>query len=144
MDTALERDLDGATYVEGGVQVEELWESRRLKSKFASMVHHEGTVYGLDDGVLVALDPETGERLWKRGRYGHGQLILVGGLLLIQTEKGDVVLVEATPIEHRELSRLAALTDKTWNPPALAGRYLLVRNAREAACYELPIEGEDQ
>ena len=125
---------------EAGMVVEELWASPRLKSKFASMVLHQGTVYGLDDGVLTALDPATGERIWKRGRYGHGQLILVGDLLLIQTEKGDVVLVEATPEEHRELARLEALTGKTWNPPALAGRHLLVRNNREAACYELPIE----
>jgi outer membrane protein assembly factor BamB len=120
--------------------VREFWASPRLKSKFASMVQHRGTVYGLDDGVLTAIDPATGERLWKRGRYGHGQLILVGDLLLIQAENGDVVLVEATPEEHRELARLAALPGKTWNPPALAGRYLLVRNNREAACYELPIE----
>ncbi len=125
---------------EPGLVAEELWQSPRLKSKFATMVLHEGTVYGLDDGILTALDPETGERLWKRGRYGHGQIILVGDLLLIQSEKGDVVLVEATPKEHRELSRLAALSGKTWNPPALAGRHLLVRNNREAACYELPVE----
>lgn len=125
---------------EGDLVVDELWESPRLKSKFASMVLHAGTVYGLDDGVLTAIDPESGERLWKHGRYGHGQLILVGDLLLIQTEKGDVVLVEATPEEHRELARLAALTGKTWNPPALAGSHLLVRNNRQAACYELPVE----
>ncbi len=123
-----------------GVVVEELWQSPRLKSKFASMVLHGGVVYGLDDGVLTALDPKTGERLWRRGRYGHGQMILVGDLLLIQAERGDVVLVEATPTEHRELARLAALADKTWNPPALAGRHLLVRNNREAACYELAVE----
>ncbi len=121
--------------------VEELWESRRLKSKFAPLVERDGVVYGLDDGVGVALDPETGERLWKRGRYGHGQLILVGDLLLIMTEKGDVVLVEATPEEHRELARLDAFDSKTWNPPALSGRRLLVRNDREAACYELPVAG---
>ena len=92
------------------------------------MVHHEGTVYGLDDGTLTALDPDTGERFWKRGRYGHGQMILVGDLLLIQSESGDVVLVEPTPKEHRELARLEALSGKTWNPPALAGHRLLVRN----------------
>ena len=120
--------------------VEEVWRSPRLKSKFAPMVVHEGVVYGLDDGVLVALDPETGERLWKRGRYGHGQLILVGSLLLIQAENGEVVLVEADPTEHREVARLAALDGKTWNPPALAGRRLLVRNNSQAACYELPVE----
>ncbi len=124
-----------------GFRVEELWESRRLKSKFAPMVERDGTVYGLDDGVLVALDPETGERLWKRGRYGHGQLILVGDLLLITTEKGEVVLVEATPEEHRELASFRAFDGKTWNPPALSGNLLLVRNDREAACYELPLAG---
>ena len=86
-------------------------------------------------------DPTTGERRWKRGRYRHGQIILVGDLLLIQTEKGDVVLVEANPDEHRELARLAALDGKTWNPPALSGNLLLVRNNREAVCYELPLAG---
>ena len=123
-------------------EVEQLWRSPRLKSKFAPMVLHEGVVYGLDDGVLVALDPATGDRLWKRGRYGHGQMILVGDLLLIQAESGEVVLVEPDPGEHRELARLAALDGKTWNPPALAGRLLLVRNNRQAACYELPLAGD--
>lgn len=122
------------------VVIEDLWESPRLKSKFAPLVTHRGVVYGLDDGVLVALDSETGERFWKRGRYGHGQLILIDDLLLIQAENGDVVLVEATAEEHRELARISALKSKTWNPPALAGRLLLVRNNREAVCYELPVE----
>ena len=31
---------------------------------------------------------------------------------------------------------------KSWNHPALAPPYLLVRNAREAACYRLQGEGE--
>jgi outer membrane protein assembly factor BamB len=130
------------TNTDSGLHAELLWDSRRLKSKFAPMVFHEGVVYGLDDGVLVALDPETGERLWKHGRYGHGQFLLVGGLLLIQDENGDIVLVEATAEEHRKLADLPALAGKTWNPPALSGRLLLVRNNREAAAYELPVETE--
>jgi outer membrane protein assembly factor BamB len=124
---------------DAGFETELLWESRRLKSKFAPMVYHEGVVYGIDDGVLVALDPATGERVWKSGRYGHGQFVLVDDLLLIQTEDGEVVLVEATRKGHRELASLPALSDKTWNPPALAGRLLLVRNDKEAAAYELPV-----
>ncbi len=119
--------------------VEEIWSSPRLKSKFGPMVLYDGAVFGLDDGVLVALDPVTGERLWKRGRYGHGQFVLVGDLLLIQAENGEIVLVEANPTEHRELARFAALDGKTWNPPALSGSLLLVRNNREAACYRLPV-----
>ena len=125
----------------GELSVELVWESPRLKLKFTHAVYHEGTIYGLDDGVLVALDPETGERRWKRGRYGHGQMLLVGDLLLIQAEQGDVVLVEANPEEHRELGRFTAFDRKTWNVPTLAGPYLLVRNDREAALYELPLAG---
>ena len=61
-------------------------------------------------------------------------------LLLVMTEKGDIALVQADPSGHRELTRFTALSGKTWNNPALAGRYMLVRNAQEAACFELPIE----
>jgi outer membrane protein assembly factor BamB len=118
-----------------------VWESPRLKSKFANFVHYQGHVYGLDDGVMTCIEASTGERRWKSGRYGHGQVLLVGDDLLVQTEEGEVVLVAPDPGSHRERARFAALEGKTWNPPALAGRFLLVRNDREAACYELPLEG---
>jgi outer membrane protein assembly factor BamB len=129
---ALERRGDG-------FEVELVWESPRLKAKFSNLVLHEGYIYGLDDGVLVCLDPATGERCWKSGRYGHGQVILVDDLLLVQAEDGEVILVEPKPDRLRELGRFAALDGKTWNCPALAGRYLLVRNHREAALFELPL-----
>ena len=84
----------------------------------------------------------TASAAGRGGRYGHGQTLLVDDLLLVQAEDGDVVMVAAEPGAHRELGRIPALTGKTWNPPALAGSYLLVRNDREAACYELPLEEE--
>jgi outer membrane protein assembly factor BamB len=114
-----------------------VWESPRLKAKFTNPVLHDGFVYGLDDGVLVCLDPANGERRWKGGRYGHGQTILVGNRLIVQTEDGDIVLVDASPDAHRELGRFRIFDGKTWNPPALAGRFLLVRTDTEAAVYEL-------
>ena len=43
--------------------------SRRLND----FVIHDDCVYGLDDGVLCCLDLQSGERLWKKGRLGHGQ-----------------------------------------------------------------------
>ena len=119
---------------------ERIWKSPRLKAKFANMVYKDGYIYGLDDGVLACLDLADGQRKWKRGRYGHGQLILVDDLLLIQTESGDVVLVDASPDEHNERARFPALNSHTWNAPTLAAPYLLVRNDREAACYELALK----
>lgn len=123
----------------GDWSVIEIWKNRNLKPKFTNVVRREGCIYGLDDGTLVCLDLDTGERKWKEGRYGHGQMLLVDDVLLIQAESGDVVLVEANPNEHRELGRFSAIEGKTWNNPVLAGIYLLVRNDQEAACYELPL-----
>ena len=116
-----------------------IWKSIRLKAKFTNVVYRDGFIYGLDDGILVCLDVTDGSLKWKEGRYGHGQVILSGSLLLVTDEGGDMVLVEPVPAGHRELTRFTALHGKTWNPPALAGEYLLVRNDKEAACYRLPI-----
>lgn len=122
-----------------GLEVESLWNSRRLKAKFTNLIAHEGHVYGLDDGIMTCIGLADGKRRWKAGRYGHGQILLIGDVLLVTTERGGVVLLEATPEESRELGRIDVFGRKTWNPPALAGRYLLLRNDVEAACYRLPL-----
>lgn len=123
-----------------GVQV--VWRNRNLKAKFSSVVSRDGHIYGLDERILVCLDLETGKRVWKRGRYGFGQLLLVGDLLVVQAETGDVALVEASSAEYREVARIAALEGRTWNHPVLSGPLLLVRNDHEAACYEVPVSEE--
>jgi outer membrane protein assembly factor BamB len=116
-----------------------LWQNRNLKTKFTTAVLHRGHLYGLDDGILECVEVATGNRVWKDGRYQHGQILLAGDLLLIQAENGEVVLVDPVPDGLRELGRIPALNGTTWNNPALAGRFLLVRNDQEAACYELPL-----
>jgi outer membrane protein assembly factor BamB len=115
-----------------------LWKTNRLKAKFNNVVIRDGYVYGLDDGVLCCLDLSTGGLKWKDGRYGHGQFLLVRDVLLITAENGEVALVDPVPTERRELARFRALDGKTWNPPALVGDLLLLRNDQEAACYRLP------
>ena len=122
----------------GEWQAEPVWTSKSLKSKMSNFVVHDQFIYGFDNGIFACVDLADGRRVWKRGRYGHGQVLLVGDKLLVQTESGEVVLLQATPDGHRELGTLDALADKTWNHAALAGDLLFVRNDREAACYRLP------
>ena len=125
---------------QGRLEAKVLWATPRLKAKFTQVVEHEGFLYGLDEGVLVCLDPANGERRWKKGRYGHGQVLLVDDLLLLVAEDGDVVLIDPNPGELTEVARFAAVEGKTWATPALAGDLLIVRSETEAACYRLPIE----
>jgi outer membrane protein assembly factor BamB len=124
----------------GAWTVERVWKSNRLKSKFANLILHRGFVYALDDGILACMDPASGERKWHGERYGHGQMLLVGDVILLMAENGEVLLVEPSPDEEKVMARFRALTTKTWNPPALAGEYLLVRNDQEAACFKVPLQ----
>jgi outer membrane protein assembly factor BamB len=141
MGSALFRITRVGPDVEGGpFLLDEIWRNRLLKAKFSSVVLHEGHLYGLDGAALVCLDIATGERKWKAGHYGYGQLVLAGSHLLVQLECGEIALVAASPERHHELTRFAALSSRTWNHPVLAGNLLLVRNDREAACYELPLK----
>ena len=123
----------------GEFDVSIIWETIHLKAKFTNIIHYEGYLYGLDDGIFACVNPADGTRQWKSGRYGHGQTLLISDVLLVTTESGEVVLIEPDPERHIEHARFAAIKGKTWNTPALAGPYLLVRNDREAACYQLPI-----
>ena len=115
------------------------WKSPRvLKTKFSNLVVYGGHAYALSDGILECVEIKTGDRQWKKGRYKHGQMMGVDDLLIVQAEEGDLLLIEASPEGPRELGKIAALNHKSWAPLCLAGRHLLLRNAYEAVCYELP------
>jgi outer membrane protein assembly factor BamB len=117
--------------------VKSIWENINMKNKFNSSVLHNGHVYGLDEGILTCVDVNTGERKWKGGRYGYGQVLLASNHLIVSTDQGELVLLRATPDQHAEVARFAALEGKTWNYPAIAGGRLLVRNATQMAAYNI-------
>lgn len=114
-----------------------VWENKNMKNKFNSSVFHDGYIYGLDEGILVCLDVNTGERKWKDGRYGYGQVVLAGNHLIVTSDQGDVALVNASPDKYTEVARFTALSGQTWNYPALAGGKLLVRNSNEMAAFDI-------
>ncbi|MCY2973692.1 MAG: PQQ-like beta-propeller repeat protein [Planctomycetota bacterium] len=118
---------------------EVLWESKQLKSKLSNFVVYANHAYGFDNGILACIDLKNGQQTWKRGRYGHGKMLLVQDKLLILAESGEVVLVHASSDSHQELTKFEALSSKTWNNIALAGDILVVRNDREAAAFRLPL-----
>lgn len=117
--------------------VREIWRSIRMKNHFSSSVLHEGFIYGLDQNILACIDAATGDLKWKGGRYGYGQVVLAKGHLIVLSEEGDLALVRATPDRHHELARFPVLDGKTWNHPAMADGFLLVRNLREMAAFDL-------
>jgi outer membrane protein assembly factor BamB len=123
------------------LSVEDLWTSRYFKPDFNDFVVHDGHAYGFDGSIFTCIDLASGKRVWKGGRYGKGQVLLLAesALLLLASEYGEVVLLKASPSGHQELTKFQALEGKTWNHPVVIGDRLYIRNAQEAACYRLPL-----
>jgi outer membrane protein assembly factor BamB len=126
---------------EGGWTVAERWKTSGLKPLFNDFVVHKGRAFGFDGSILACVDLADGQRCWKGGRYGSGQLVLLPeqDLLLVLSEEGDVALVAAVTDGFREISRFKAIEGKTWNHPVLVGDVLLVRNGEEMAAFKLPL-----
>lgn len=122
-------------------ETSEVWNSKDLRPYFNDYVQHAGHVFGFDGPLFCCVDLATGKRTWKKGRYGHGQVLLLAdqGLLLVLSETGEVVLLKANPKSHVELAKFPAIEGKTWNHPVLVRDQLFVRNGEQIACFKLAL-----
>jgi len=122
-----------------GLQGKELWTSLEMKPDYNDILVHDGNIYGFDNAIFACIGLEDGKRKWKGGRYAKGQALLLADsdLILVVSEKGELVLLRATPDGHEELGKIEALSGKTWNHPVVVDDRLYLRNAEEIVCYEL-------
>lgn len=142
----------GTGYGNGTMRIDikldgDLWSTKEawiksMKPYFNDCVYHDGFLYGFDGPIFMCLDADSGDKAWKRGRYGHGQVLLIKAMqtLLIATEKGDLVLAKANPDKLEEIVRIPSVQGITWNHPVIADGKLFVRNGEEMVCYELDIQ----
>ena len=75
---------------------------------------------------------------WASKDPAFGSLIRAGDKLIVLSEKGELLLAAASPVEFKPLARARVLSGVCWTPPALADGRLYIRNARgELRCLAL-------
>ena len=123
-------------------KAEPRWSVNSFRPDFSDFVLHKGCIYGLNDGVLCCYDLSDGRKLWKKGRLGHGQILSLADqdLLLVSSEKGEIILITVSRDGYEELGRIQAIEGKTWNGPVLTDGKLFLRNGEEIAAFELTMQ----
>ena len=92
----------------GGWSVEERWTSLGLKPYSTTSSSIKGHAFGFDGSILAAINLDDGRRVWKGGRCGSVQLVLLPeqDVLLVLSEEGELALVSATPDGFKEIAKV--------------------------------------
>jgi len=120
-----------------------LGKDSQLRAEWQTPVVHNGHLYGLDNSGsagpitnLVCIRLSDRKTVWQKPRFGKSNLILADGRLWITTMKGELVLVEASDREYRELGR-AVVLETTRQAPSLVDGRLYVRDDQHVICLDV-------
>lgn len=118
-----------------GKAARQVWRNKNMSNHMNSCVLYKGHLYGFNGnaggGKLTCLEFKTGKVKWSQGGTGAGALMIAGGKLVVQCERGDVMIAEATPEEFKLIARTKKVLGGTcWTTPVLSGGRIYCRNDR--------------
>ena len=119
----------GAALVKIAGQPTAVWENKNMRSQMSGPVRIGEHIYGINQNELACLEWKTGKTVWAERKTGNGSLSAAGDKLIVVSERGRLMIVEATPEGFKELSGADLLSARCWSPPTLANGYIYVRNS---------------
>jgi len=115
-----------------------VWRNHDMKNHYNSTVRWKDALYGFDDAVLRCLDLKTGRSQWAQPGLGKGALMIADGKLIILSERGELVIAEASPDSYKVLARGQAVRGHCWTTPILANGRIYCRTDRgDVACVDV-------
>lgn len=115
-----------------------VWQNKNMRNHFNSCVLVGGHLYGFDESELKCVDWKSGAVKWTEPGLGKGGLSAADGKLIVQGERGQLVVAEASPAGFKPLARAQVLGGKCWTMPVLANGRIYCRNARgDVVCVDV-------
>ena len=146
----LNQDRPGATVAWKGSSNSEI-RTEGLHAVLATPIIDGGYIYGICSyGQLRCLNAETGERIWEtqdatveRRRWVSGFMVRNGNRVLLNNDRGELVIARLSPAGYDEISRTHLITPTSapgnrrelrhvnWVHPAYANKHIYTRNDEE-------------
>ncbi|MGE4178558.1 MAG: PQQ-binding-like beta-propeller repeat protein [Limisphaerales bacterium] len=128
-----------------GKRLSKVWSGDdSLSSHYASVVGRGGHVYGFhgrqeSGAVLRCIELGTGKVRWTAPAMGSGSVLLADDVLLVMSERGELVAASASPDGFQVLARAQVLGTGVRAYPALAGGRFVARDTKRMVCLELGV-----
>jgi outer membrane protein assembly factor BamB len=122
---------------------DEVWSNdESLSCHFGTPVYRDGHLYGFNGrqergAELRCIEAKTGKECWTAKGHGCGSLVAADGRLIVLSEGGELVLVDADAGKYRERARAAVLGRPCRAQPALADGRLYARDDLKLVCWNL-------
>ena len=124
-----------------GIEVEQVWSSRRIQFYHATTVQNGDWVYGsigiTAPAFMTAVNIRTGEIGWRERGLAKANCIEAGGRLIALDENGVLHLAEATPQALTVLASTQLLERYAWTVPTLVGTTLYARDQKRIVALDL-------
>ena len=158
----LNQDRPGATIAWKGSSNSEI-RTEGLHGVLATPIIDGGYIYGICSyGQLRCLNAETGERIWEtqdatveRRRWVSGFMVRNGNRVLLNNDRGELVIARLSPSGYDEVSRthlIAPTSDPgnrrelryvNWVHPAYANKHIYTRNDEEIISLTMDVNDYD-
>jgi outer membrane protein assembly factor BamB len=118
----------------GQFKAERIYEGKQMTNHHGGVILLGEHLYGLTDGPMECVEFKTGKSVWKDRSVGKGAITYADGHFIVRSEnakRGDIALVEATPVGYKEKGRFSlpdATGRNTWAYPVVANGRLYIRN----------------
>ncbi len=125
----------------------ELWrDSGKLMNHWTTPICRDGYLYGIygfkefGTAPLKCVEIATGKEVWSKPGFGSGGgTILVGDQILVQGDRGPLVLVDAKPDAYHEVARAELYGGKCWTMPVVSNGRIYARNDKEGVCLDVTL-----
>ncbi|MFO1499003.1 MAG: PQQ-binding-like beta-propeller repeat protein [Verrucomicrobiota bacterium] len=114
----------------------EVWHNQSMANHFSTSVLYEGALYGITGNTdrppaeFRCVDFASGELKWSQGGLGCASLMIADGKLIVLSDKGELVVADASQERFQASARAQVLGGKCWIPPVLANGRIYCRNAQ--------------